>query len=54
MENPASGILVYEKEVWLDYSRDCKFIQTETHERILSEYNDVRKMLISIINTSEK
>jgi four helix bundle protein len=43
-----------ETEVWLDYSMDCKYIQKETHERILSEYNEVRKMLISMINNSDK
>ena len=43
-----------ETEVWLDYSKDCKYIQKETHERILSEYDEVRKMLISIINHPEK
>ena len=27
----------YETEVWVDYSRDCQYIQKETHERILSD-----------------
>ncbi len=44
----------YETECWLDYTRDCKYIQTDTHERILSEYDEVRKMLISMINNPEK
>ena len=44
----------YETEVWLDYSKDCNYIQIETHERILSEYDEVRKMLISMINNPEK
>ena len=44
----------FETESWLDYSNDCKYIQKETHERILSEYDEVRKMLISIINHPEK
>lgn len=43
-----------ETEVWLDYSNDCKYIQKEMHERLLSEYDEVRKMLISIINHPEK
>jgi len=43
-----------ETEVWLDYSMDCKYIQKETHERILSDYDEVRKMLISMINHSDK
>jgi four helix bundle protein len=44
----------YETENWLDYSKDCKYIQIKTHERILSEYDEVRKMLISMINNPEK
>ena len=44
----------YETEVWLDYSKDCKYIQKETHDRILSEYDEVRKMLISMINNPDK
>ena len=44
----------YETEVWVDYSRDCQYIQKETQERILSEYNEVRKMLISMINNPDK
>jgi four helix bundle protein len=44
----------YETEGWLDYPKDCKYIQEETHEKILSEYDEVRKMLISMINNPEK
>jgi four helix bundle protein len=44
----------YETEVWLDYSRDCGYIQIETYNRILIEYDEVRKILISIINNPEK
>ena len=44
----------YETEVWLDYSKDCKYILKETHERILSEYDEVRKILISMINSPDK
>ena len=44
----------YETEVWLDYSKDCKYILKETHERILSEYDEVRKMLIAMINNPDK
>jgi four helix bundle protein len=43
-----------ETEVWLDYSKDCKYIQNETHERLLSQYDEVRKMLISMINHPDK
>ena|SRR5450759_4272071 len=44
----------YETESWLDYSKDCKYIQKETHEKILRDYDEVRKMLISMINNPEK
>jgi four helix bundle protein len=43
-----------ETEVWLDYSKDCKYIQKETHKRLLSEYDEVRMMLISMINNPDK
>ena len=43
-----------ETEVWLDYSKDCKYIQEEIHETLLSEYIKVRKMLISMINNTDK
>jgi four helix bundle protein len=44
----------YETEGWLDYSHDCHYINQETHTRFLNEYNEVRKMLISMINNPEK
>jgi four helix bundle protein len=43
-----------ETEVWLDYSFDCKYIEKDTHESIINGYEEVRKMLISMINTPEK
>ena len=43
-----------ETEVWLDYSKDCKYIQNEKHESLLAEYDEVRKMLISMINNADK
>ena len=43
-----------ETEAWLDYSKDCKYIEKEIHETLLSEYGEVRKMLISMINNSDK
>jgi four helix bundle protein len=43
-----------ETEVWLDYSRDCKYIREETHNLMLKEYDEVRKMLISMINNPDK
>lgn len=44
----------YETEVWLDYSRDCEYIDIETHKKLMNGYDEVRKMLISMINIPEK
>jgi len=44
----------YETEDWLDYSRDCVYITQEENERLLSEYKEVRKMLISMITNPQK
>ncbi len=44
----------YETEGWLDYSRDCKYIDIKTHADIMSDYDKVRRMLISMINSPEK
>jgi four helix bundle protein len=44
----------YETENWLDYSKDCKYIKEENHLRILRDYDEVRKILISIINHPDK
>ncbi len=44
----------YETEDWLDYSRDCGYITHEVNETLILEYDEVRKMLISMINNPEK
>jgi len=44
----------YETEGWLDYSKDCGYIESETHADLLSQYDEVRKMLIAMINSPEK
>ena len=43
-----------ETEVWLDYSMDCNYIEKETNIKLLNEYEEVRKMLISMINNAGK
>ena len=43
-----------ETEVWIDFSRDCEYITTEKHSSLIKEYDEVRRMLISMINTPEK
>ena len=44
----------YETEDWLDYSRDCKYITDVEYEKMISGYDEVSKMLISMINSPEK
>ena len=44
----------YETEVWLDYSRDSKYIAGLTHEELMNGCDEIRKILISIINNPEK
>ena len=44
----------YETEVWLDYSKDSKYITGQKHEELMNGYDEIRKMLISIINNPEK
>jgi four helix bundle protein len=44
----------YETEGWLDYSQDCGYLDKEAHTKLMAGYDEVRKMLISIINNPEK
>lgn len=44
----------YETEVWLDYSRDCSYISISTHSDLMDKSDEVRKMLLSMINHPEK
>ena len=44
----------YETEVWMDYSKDCKYITELTYNDLITRYDEVRKMLISIINHPDK
>jgi len=43
-----------ETEVWLDYSKDCGYIQEATHESLVNEYLEVKKILISMIISPDK
>jgi four helix bundle protein len=44
----------YETEDWIDYSLDCGYISQEEHDKLTSDYDEVRKMLITMINDPEK
>jgi len=43
-----------ETEVWIDYSKDCGYIQEATHESLVNEYLEVKKILISMIISPDK
>jgi len=44
----------YETEVWLDFSRDSHYITGEKYNQLVEEYEEVRKILISMIKNPEK
>lgn len=44
----------FETETWLDYSIDCKYVEHDIHSGLITGYEEVRKMLISMINNPEK
>jgi four helix bundle protein len=44
----------FETEDWLAYSKECEYISDTEHKQMISEYDEVRKMLISMINNPEK
>jgi len=43
-----------ETEVWLDMSRDFKYISIEMHEDLTNQYSEIRKMLIYMIDHPDK
>ena len=44
----------FETETWLCYSKDCKCMEEQTYNELMSRYAEVRKMLISMINNPDK
>ena len=43
-----------ETTVWLDFSKDFKYINIEKYDSLIQKYNEVCKMLNSMINQPEK
>ena len=43
-----------ETQVWLDVARDCRYLDTGTHHRLISEYKEVGSMLGHMINNPMK
>jgi four helix bundle protein len=44
----------YETEVWLDFSKDSKYLSETDHSGLIKECDEVRKILISMITNPEK
>ena len=40
--------------VWLDFSKDCEYINENEHDYFIKKYEEVGKMLGGMINKSEK
>jgi len=43
-----------ETQVWLDVAKDCFYIDTETHIRLIAEYKQVGNMLGHMMNNPNK
>jgi len=43
-----------ETQIWLDFSKDCKYISQEISDRLYKEYVEVGRMLGSMANNPEK
>src|SRR5947209_20481788 len=43
-----------ETQVWLDFARDCGYLSPESYKRLTSSYEEVGKMLASMIAHPEK
>jgi len=43
-----------ETEVWLDMALDCNYIDKQTHINLIKSYDEIAKMLSSMINNPEK
>ena len=44
----------FETETWLKYSLDCGYINKTEYKNLTKKYEEVRKMLIAIINNPDK
>ena len=43
-----------ETQIWLDFAKDCKYINEEIRNKLFNEYTEVGRMLGSMINNPEK
>ena len=40
--------------IWLDFALECGYVDLQVHKELVSEYEQVGKMLGSMISTPEK
>jgi four helix bundle protein len=43
-----------ETEVWLDFSRDFKYLDDSKHSNLMSRYEEVNKMLYGMVDKADK
>jgi len=43
-----------ETQVWLDFARDCKYINEESRNKLFNQYDEVGRMLTSMGDNPEK
>ena len=43
-----------ETQVWLDFARDCCYLSHERHKQLIAGYEEIGKMLNSMINSPER
>ncbi len=43
-----------ETTVWLDFARDCEYIDAEVHKRLMQTYKEIGRMLGSMAKNPEK
>jgi len=43
-----------ETQVWLDFARDCEYLSSEKHDELLKKYEEVGRMLGTMMTMPEK
>ena len=43
-----------ETQVWLDFARDCGYLSPERHRQLVAQYEEVGRMIHSMIEHAEK
>jgi four helix bundle protein len=44
----------FETEVWLNMSLDLGYLEIQNHDQLILKYDEIRKMLVSMINNPDK